>query len=91
MVFKAGQRVKVKSLGWFDENSSDNHLIEENFVMDRDFFEGVANKNVEIFDVDNKDNSVYVKYKDINGKYSYVWLPIHHRKAKKALKAKVRF
>ena len=47
MVFKAGQRVKVKSLGWFDENSSDNHLIEENFVMDRDFFEGVANKNVE--------------------------------------------
>ena len=24
MVFKAGQRVKVKSLGWFDENSSDN-------------------------------------------------------------------
>lgn len=51
MVFKAGQRVKVKSLGWFDENSSDNHLIEENFVMDRDFFEGVANKNVEIFDV----------------------------------------
>lgn len=61
MVFKAGQRVKVKSLGWFDENSSDNHLIEENFVMDRDFFEGVANKNVEIFDVDNKDNSVYVK------------------------------
>lgn len=45
MVFKAGQRVKVKSLGWFDENSSDNHLIEENFVMDRDFFEGVENKS----------------------------------------------
>ena len=49
-------------------------IIEENFVMDRDFFEGVANKNVEIFDVDNKDNSVYVKYKDINGKYSIVSL-----------------
>ena len=94
MVFKAGQRVKVKSLGWFDENSSDNHLIEENFVMDRDFFEGVANKNVEIFDVDNKDNSVYVKYKDINGKYAYVWLPmrgIENKSRRRIIKAKVRF
>lgn len=59
--------------------------------MDRDFFEGVANKNVEIFDV---DNSVYVKYKDINGKYSYVWLPmrgIENKSRRRIIKAKVRF
>ena len=39
MVFKAKQIVRVKSLGWFDENSSDNHLVEEHFILDRDFFE----------------------------------------------------
>lgn len=35
MVFKAGQRVKVKSLGWFDENSFDNHLIEEQVIAEK--------------------------------------------------------
>ena len=95
MIFKAEQIVKVKSLGWFDENSSDNHLVEEHFIIDRDFFEKVANKNVEIFDVDNRDNSVYVKCKDVNGGYSYVWLPMrgieNKSRRKRIRKAKVRF
>lgn len=46
------------------------------------------------FNVDNKDNSVYVKYKDINGKYSYVWLPmrgIENKSRRRIIKAKVRF
>lgn len=93
MVFKAGQRVKVKSLEWFDENSSDNHLIEENFIVDRDFFKYVANKNAEISDVDNGDNSVCVKYKGVGGVYSYMWLPMRSiaSKGRRIRKAKVRF
>lgn len=91
MVFKAKQIVRVKSLGWFDENSSDNHLVEEYFILDRDFFEKIANKNVEIFDV---DNSVYVKY-NVDGKYSYVWLPMrgieNKSRRRRIIKAKVRF
>ena len=94
MVFKAKQIVRVKSLGWFDENSSDNYLVEEHFILDRDFFEKIANKNVEIFDVDNRDNSVYVKY-NVNGKYSYVWLPMrgieNKSRRRRIIKAKVRF
>ena len=94
MVFKAKQIVRVKSLGWFDENSSDNHLVEEHFILDRDFFEKIANKNVEIFDVDNRDNSVYVKY-NVDRKYSYVWLPMrgieNKSRRRRIIKAKVRF
>lgn len=94
MVFKAKQIVRVKSLGWFDENSSDNHLVEEHFILDRDFFEKIANKNVEIFDVDNRDNSVHVKC-NVDGKYSYVWLPMrgieNKSRRRRIIKAKVRF
>ena len=76
MVFKAKQIVRVKSLGWFDENSSDNHLVEEHFILDRDFFEKIANKNVD-------------------GKYSYVWLPMrgieNKSRRRRIIKAKVRF
>ena len=46
MVFKAKQIVRVKSLGWFDENSSDNHLVEEHFILDRDFFEKLQTKTL---------------------------------------------
>lgn len=93
MGFKIGQRIRIESLEWFDENSSDNHLIEENFVIDRDFFKYIANKNVEISDVDNGDNSVYVKYKGVGGVHSYVWLPIRSiaSRRKRIRKAKVRF
>lgn len=92
MRFKIGQIIRIKSLEWFDENSDHCMLEEMTFGVDRGSFKQFAGKEVEIANVDERDNSIYVKVKNTHGVYAYLWLPMRSVAGRKKIrKAKVRF
>lgn len=92
MELRIGQTVKIKSLEWFDRNSTNYELIEVHFIIDRNHFSEAANKYAEVLDKDSGDDSVFVKYKDDYGVYVHTWLPVRSIESRRRTrKAKVRF